>query len=910
MCYLGLCLGILACLGPTLTFVGVNATWFSHRQIIFSAILSSLLGLAAGFALGQLPPYLAGAGGMLLFLAMSERLVHGLIQSTAGEVALVVFLTACGSILSLYSGLIALCLCLLLYTCFSFHDVIKSWHFPKDNLFSLKNFKRAKNTRLADEDTFTPVTLTKKNNIYILFLESVHSAEALQRNFSSNDAGLSDFLQEKGFTVLHDTYSNECTTVYSINSLLHMTANGHHVEDRPPQAFLHLWENGYNIQLFDTYTLTFGKYIKYADYYNARCPSIIAKIYEYFCPFFLQSKIINCLTLNIDPFSDATDFFGVEKDFKKRVAKKYASPQCYILRFGANHSDVTYSWKQRKKFVDGYLALYREAVSQIQRITEYIIRQDSSACIVAMGDHGSWSYRGAWHASDPNEEMRKNGLEPVQITLDLAGILCAVRPPDALSVAISSISPCNLFRLIFSLLGDTDVPYVKNETYLPGYWCNNAEYTYYGLVKDGIPLEDWEQIQSDRAYDKNASFLQECSERVRQHESNGDIFGAIALLEKSLAKQDNYYLREYLAALYLRAGKAKDCLLLLSPAMNDTATPILVIYLPHYLSSLILCGDKNKSFFFFKTSPLVRSLPETRRIRLNAEMYHISGELHAAAKTFTPLIKHPPRNLEQLEQQRVYTQLRALYVDADGRTDEAVRQLDAFYEKSPFRQRTQAFAGLFCYSAGLSLRLGDWADSERRLRWILAEIKPAYPATLQLWLAGTLERQDRIEEAQSLHEQVYAQSREVPYLGAQLGMFYLRRQIASPRFPEAQKEALAYLDATEERLAPFFDAAWYKRTHRERITADGLEPLRHFVHYWRVLGLDPNPFFNTVFYRLYYNPIFKEGDDLIWHFLSQKPYQWFDPSLNFSTIAYISRHNDVDWTHVHPLVHKLQATNV
>ncbi len=898
-----LCLGILSCLGPTIFFAGVNATWFSKRQITCSIFVSTFLGIAIGLGLTFFSSIIVAFCSFLVFFIFGERFFHIFLQNTKHKIYFIVIGETIVIATTIYFGLLPLLLLLLLFTLISLSDLYRKWSMPKNNIFSRKKFKK-NNIKIYEKSN---IILKYRPNIYVLFLESMHSAQALRLLYNKN-SNLSEILERNRFIVFDNVFSNECTTRHSLNSLLFMKSPAHNIVDTIPVVFSVLRTNGYKISIYDNSIYAFGEYIQYVDFFNFYIPKVIMLLCDLIPSIFLQSKFFNFIIKNINIFEDNVDFDKVKKIFIERI-KKNDKYQCHIIRFGANHSPISYRHNQRETWNFTYCRLYQKACKQIVYIIEQILRNDPQACIVALGDHGAWSYRGVWRSlsSDCNKSMLDQGIKPDLVGLDLAGVFCAVRPPDGDFILPPKVcSPCNLFRYVFQLLGANpsqlerapDISYLHDE--------GQASYI---IAKNGFLLKNWEIDNGQSTQQKNFS-VGRITDLAKQAELTGDIKNAISVYEEGiLHNPGDVYLLSQLGELFLRIGHANTCRQRLLPIINEKLPPWGAILLLHpLLISMVICGAKRHAFLLLMMHPSVNNLTYIAYIRLKVNLYHVSGNLNKSEKAFIPLIRRRTQNLEQLEQQRIFAQLRALYLDAAGKTKKAVASLDNFYDKNPFRAQTQAFAGLFCYSAALSMRLGDWTDSECRLRWILDEVKPAYPVTLQLWLAGTLEQQGRLKEAQSLHEDVYAQSQAVPHLGAQLGMFYLRQKPATPRFPEALNDAQAYLDTTDELIAPIFDATWYARTYHALVSTGNLEPRMHFLHYWRVLGLDPNPFFNTIFYRLYNNPIFNGGNDIIWHFLAQKPYQWFDPSLNFCTIAYISQHNDVDWTQINPLAHKIQSS--
>lgn len=81
MQYLAVISAMGVALASTLSFSGVNAAWFSTRQMAGGAGLSAGVGFCAGALLSQLPDIVAGGGLAALFCLMNERMLHTLFPS-------------------------------------------------------------------------------------------------------------------------------------------------------------------------------------------------------------------------------------------------------------------------------------------------------------------------------------------------------------------------------------------------------------------------------------------------------------------------------------------------------------------------------------------------------------------------------------------------------------------------------------------------------------------------------------------------------------------------------------------------------------------------------------------------------------------------------------------------------------
>lgn len=113
---------------------------------------------------------------------------------------------------------------------------------------------------------------------------------------------------------------------------------------------------------------------------------------------------------------------------------------------------------------------------------------------------------------------------------------------------------------------------------------------------------------------------------------------------------------------------------------------------------------------------------------------------------------------------------------------------------------------------------------------------------------------------------------------------YLRHGFSEGRFPH-----------------PLFDTLWYLQTYSD-VLASGMNPFLHYIfHGWRE-GRSPNAFLNTGWYLANYH--FVDIDPMM-HYFTIGASDFLDPSSQFSTTAYVKRHENVDFSTINPLSHFL-----
>lgn len=900
--------GFLACVGPTLSFAGVNAAWFSSAQILGALAASACLGVVAGAALGFLPPPVAGAGTGLLFAIMSERLLYHFCPRIPARLAAALLISAFCGATAFFGGMLSLCAILLTYALFALWDLRKRWNLPKEPLFSAEHFSKTPN---APEEAASSLVLKERPNIYVLFLESFHSREALRTLYDSDDDGLTDFLRECGFTVFENSLSNACWTQHSMQVLLRMAHYEYHAKGTP-EAIRHLLGNGYEIQFLDDYMYTFKTYLPWAAWHNFTIPNWILWLYSTMLPLFMQSKILMRITGNIDPFTDRSNYAGVRGALQERMAKSYAHPQCYVIRFGAHHVNNQYRWSRDTRWPEHYLPTWHAAAANVRDMVSLILRHDPKACIVAMGDHGPHMYEDVWRgASDCNAAMAGKGVAPSLVCLDLAGVLVAVRPPDAAPLPQQTMSPCNLFRLVFEILGGTGpcLTRIPNTTY-----HYDSRYPRpFVLAREGVPLERWEVSQDAERIGQQLEALERepdspekvCSLAIAL-EYGGQVEAAGTLLLNCLKRTGNITLLGVpLGSVLLRQGKAKEVLEFLEPELSRSHDPKLLEIVLWAMT--IVSGSAREATAVLSQKAGHFAMDDDACLELQATLQQRAGQLEEANATWSALTAKPfSIQREHYERQIRAVCAHARCLEAIGKTPEALALLDNLLDTTKYPNHE--YNAPLWNILGLSLRRGDWEKTLRRFQTAFSIMTIPYPATLPLWYAGCLEQAGDYGEAFKVLADAVERNANVPLFTAQAGLFLIRLRNGAANLRDVRKQGYAYLRQQGEMLRPIFDSEWYSQKYAS-IIPKGMKADQHFLHYGRLLGLDPSPYLNTVFYLITQPDILQGGYDPLWHFIICDPYENRDPSLFFHIPAYLARHRDVDWTKINPLVHYLTQKN-
>jgi hypothetical protein len=329
------------------------------------------------------------------------------------------------------------------------------------------------------------VSFKKHPNIYLFLLESYHDLETMQTVYNIDTQALSSYLQHNNFTIYKNAYSSGSSTLRSMSDLFAMRSNvvaekGNHDIDpmgraliggsRENSAYRILKENGYRTvyladQRHGTYYLL-GKGI-YLDDTNLDFD------------IFQISTLRPLLDLNthIQQNKDTLSSSKVRRRFRgtlldniRKIIKRQKNEDApFYLGFkaGAYHTPIEsygYTWQKRNEWVasNEYQNAVQKGNAELFEIVDLIIKEDPSAVIALLGDHGSWRLRSIWSDVETKDLysldklLKERGESLASLAKDIFGVLLAVRMPEG-NRDISggyAMSNVNLFRHIFAVLGD------------------------------------------------------------------------------------------------------------------------------------------------------------------------------------------------------------------------------------------------------------------------------------------------------------------------------------------------------------------------------------------------------------------------------------------------------------------------
>lgn len=473
-------------LAPTLSFCSLNTQFFTSAQILLSLGAAFAAGLLCAAAAVFMTHEWSTAWTYVLlsglaagcFLLLSERFFTETITSRkirlGCQLALLIFCPACAAL-----GFLWLPACLFgIYGVFALYDLARNWSRPKTPLFDPALVRSVGHARGQANFVHRP-------NVYLLLLESMHSSRAMEKAYGISTSAAENCLASRGFTLYPDTFSNKHTTPLSLKTLLSMSLDFR----ARPEVLEEFHRNGYKCYFFDSMFYLSQPYSTYISNKNAKMPGWVYIIYSFIGPFLAQSKWLRKLAGNIDPFETTKPqipFPVMKRDFQTYLEERGDRPSLNILHFGALHFGEI--WYHLRNPAETYLDSYKKAVSQLEEITDTIISRDPDALVVAVGDHGSYHWRGASDGSStPEENCRRNGINPADLAFDFFGVVLGIRWGKLPAPVTGLLSHVNIFRWVMATLSGKMVPdrLEKNISILNGKHI---------AVRDGQPLARFEPV--------------------------------------------------------------------------------------------------------------------------------------------------------------------------------------------------------------------------------------------------------------------------------------------------------------------------------------------------------------------------------------------------------------------------------
>ncbi|MGD0993279.1 MAG: hypothetical protein ABR998_12495 [Gemmatimonadales bacterium] len=380
--------------------------------------------------------------------------------------------------------------------------------------------------------TGAPVTFRTRPDVYLVLLESYNGLDVRSRVYGIDNGALTDALRGDGYTIYDSVFANYFTTLTSLSATMLMAQ--HHYAYRGPTSVLtyrKIIGGAYENPVLETfarngYEIDYSGFGEYLFYPSAMLDRTSAK--QRLQPLEVFSKLI-ALKRSVLPVvrkleselwpgphsGQAARGSGVSPGAARdRSGPARKRPVFTMLYTGAAHSPMYISdfprdmealpgfrdlpvWRANLThdyWVSTYRRLADSSDSVLIELAGRLAREDPTAVVILLGDHGAWLHREQWIGAggDPNRAMREHGVSPSEVTRDLEEVFLAIRWPAGQPPRV--ITPVNLFRAVFAALagreaGDDHAP---NDSFVLLQPPTGDKV--YRTVRDGKLLDQWELV--------------------------------------------------------------------------------------------------------------------------------------------------------------------------------------------------------------------------------------------------------------------------------------------------------------------------------------------------------------------------------------------------------------------------------
>ncbi len=863
----------LAVFSPTAQFCSLNQRFYSRKQLLLSLALSFILSLfvfCISFYffdyLSALPfvelllskniHLLDGTGtliSLLLFFILNERFFDESFNEKAFEKKVKFGLLILLFLISLFlSSLIINCifLFLLLSSCF---DAYKNSKVDKQILFD----EKVKNTYYIGT-TKTNVKLKHKPNIYLLLLESYHSAEALKELYGIDDTVITEFFKNNNFTDYTNVYSNTHNTNNSLSNILRCRLSSS-TSKNTVFALDVLRENGYTCEFFDSQYYVFGEYIQEKEHANFYISKRVRLLYLYLGPIWGQSKYLRKIVNNIDPFDVKVDFTKLFAAFKERISIKRKQPTFYAIRFGAEHANTRESWRKDASFFTNrlYPTYMQQGRFEVSQIIPEIIKNDPHALILAIGDHGALRHGNIYEVNkDLQTALKMTKVSNRELALDLFSVRFAIRWTQAHKTQGQTLSHVNLFPYVFESLGGGEELLENLQPNISVYSRTNSL-----VVREGEILEKIVPNTDSEYYEK-------LKELFKNQKANCE---ECLLLASSLKHAEQV---EVLAWAYEHYPQVAEVQTAYFTSLNNFGKVDKALE----LAEEVLAKNNNKELevqYFNLLSEIYPQKFLEKRERGKALSENLPFKL-AEIRSFIKCDDKIEANkgIDALIQ--TYTKDRPSFTYAMQALT-AIKDYDRILSLASKVQQKEKFLDFYKFTSLAALMQNDWARAEKEAVMAIN----SWPSHIWTWLilSYIYEKTGKIKEAitvLSKAEQFSPRSNPIRVSIGQLATKYNIQESVFSRYKLlANKEMETVISVFLQTNC--IDKNWYKSQLKPE------QPIAlvhwHYVSEGIFAGLNPTPWFDSVWYLANYSEVWNSGINPFLHYLQEGLEKLYSPSF-------------------------------
>ena len=877
---------VLSSPAPTLflaAFVPVLAMVAKHTRRFFGYQIENSL-WAAGAAGGALsgwcllfspPPVFPAILSGLVFFLFGERIIRFAFTRPMPLWQYCLFSIGATSMLAFYQPFLGVNVILLIFGGCCARRTYRDWRTRKTENMLERTFP-------TDNHDDAGIRLQHKPNIYFFYLESVQSKEGLFRIYDvDNDFCLAESLQSKGFTVYDNTLSNGTWTTFSLEMLLSMANRvnnaGMTIDSGYRLALSVLRNNGYEINMFDRGVYVFNKISNYADNTNFTQADRVFTLFHLFSPVIATNSLFVAFGGGVDPSDIKYSDEEVCCALVERHNKKSEKPQFYLTRIGS----YGFSHDKHKHEIDPvaarrehYLAAYKRTARLCLETSDVILADDPGASIFFMGDHGSFGY------SEGVDQLFSilSGATSVGDHIDqLFDVFCAIRWPAGCTPPKGPMSQVNVLRNLFRLLGGESPALVDEPNIM-----HLDEKRIVCRDEKGFRVAQWPpqtgtdplsrahaQLASGNYANASELLLPLADDPVRN-------ISAVYLLLRTLA----------------RLGQADRAKKIVVKAMDSChrGSNEYDILLYEYTRILIILGKYTAAG---KTMKLVKRTADRHRLKIT--LHTMRGDLAKALREFDRWevddAFHIPQPMLDLTKGHLWSL-------------GAMKRLRAniLLQKSKSALWAPAFHHELLFEQGV----GNWEKVEQAGLEDVADVTLSMTPSAYMFIAGAQEQMGKFSEAGNTFSAGLEKYPDCAQLSAEFGLFILRQGWDGPELLQHANAAQSYLNRTlaSSSCRELFLSDWYQRQYGDMLRE--MEPFEHFVHFGNMLMLNPNPYFDSVYYALAQPAIAESCIAPLVHYAGTRPEDVVDPSLRFPAVAYINQYPEIVEQGINPLAHFLK----
>lgn len=358
--------------------------------------------------------------------------------------------------------------------------------------------------------------LEKKPNIYLFYMESTQGFDSLKNIFHMDTNPFQEFLQNNGFRIYPNTFSDGQATAFTmcvVATMQHWDVALRGLDDVWPKVrsivagdednvlYATMKANGYHtVHLTMANPYLFTKPKGNLDESDVYMPDYQMR------PILELNPAFQRLQRSATPKFTGTLAERVHQVMMESLGRK--QPLLLLFKGGTEHTDPhgKYTFRQRFEWVASgvYQRHLEQGFEEAESIISDILKHDPHSVIILMGDHGPHRFRSIASVGIPFGDrsalaraMAAEGESLRSYATDIFDVLLAIHMPEgpqdiSYGYPISSV---NLFRHVFA--GINQDPSVLNKR-VP------QQSKDYGiiLVKEGI-VQEFEDVASEERADDN-----------------------------------------------------------------------------------------------------------------------------------------------------------------------------------------------------------------------------------------------------------------------------------------------------------------------------------------------------------------------------------------------------------------------